>query len=45
VQGLALRLGTEFTLWRIAISLPIPVLAGLLGRFVFVRMYPKGEPS
>jgi len=38
-------LGTEFTLWRIVISLPIPVLAGALGRFVFVRMYPKGEPS
>ena len=38
-------LGTEFTLWRIAISLPIPVLAGALGRFVFVRMYPKGEPE
>jgi uncharacterized membrane protein YraQ (UPF0718 family) len=37
-------LGTEFTLWRIVISLPIPVLAGALGRFVFVRMYPKGEP-
>ena len=26
------------------ISLPIPVLAGALGRFVYVRMYPKGEP-
>ncbi len=38
-------LGTDFTLWRIAISLPIPVLAGWLGRVVFVRMYPKGEPS
>ena len=37
-------LGTEFTLWRIVISLPIPVLAGALGRFVFVRMYRKGEP-
>jgi hypothetical protein len=37
-------LGTDFTLWRIAISLPIPVLAGALGRFVYVRMYPKGEP-
>jgi len=36
-------LGTEFTLWRIVISLPIPVLAGALGRFVYVRMYPKGE--
>ena len=38
-------LGTDFTLWRIVISLPIPVLAGALGRFVYVRMYPKGEPS
>jgi uncharacterized membrane protein YraQ (UPF0718 family) len=38
-------LGTDFTLWRIVISLPIPVLSGALGRFVFVRMYPKGEPS
>ena len=37
-------LGTDFTLWRIMISLPIPVLAGALGRFVYVRMYPKGEP-
>jgi uncharacterized membrane protein YraQ (UPF0718 family) len=38
-------LGVDFTLWRIAISLPIPVLAGALGRFVFVRMYPKSaEP-
>jgi hypothetical protein len=25
------------------ISLPLPVLAGALGRFVYVRMYPKGE--
>jgi uncharacterized membrane protein YraQ (UPF0718 family) len=38
-------LGTEFTLWRIVISLPIPILAGALGRFVFVRIYPKGEPE
>jgi uncharacterized membrane protein YraQ (UPF0718 family) len=38
-------LGTEFTLWRIVISLPIPILAGALGRFVYVRMYPKGEPE
>jgi uncharacterized membrane protein YraQ (UPF0718 family) len=38
-------MGTDFTLWRIVISLPIPVLAGALGRFVFVRMYPEGaEP-
>jgi uncharacterized membrane protein YraQ (UPF0718 family) len=38
-------MGTEFTLWRIVISLPLPVLAGALGRFVYVRIYPKGEPS
>ena len=37
-------LGADFTLWRIVISLPMPVLAGALGRFVYVRMYPKGEP-
>ena len=35
-------MGTDFTLWRVAISLPLPVLAGALGRFVYVRMYPKG---
>ena len=34
-------MGTDFTLWRIVISLPMPVLAGALGRFVYVRMYPK----
>jgi uncharacterized membrane protein YraQ (UPF0718 family) len=37
-------LGTDFTIWRIVISLPLPVLAGALGRFVYVRMYPKGAP-
>jgi len=26
-------------------SLPIPVLAGALGRLVYVRLYPKGEPE
>jgi ABC-type Mn2+/Zn2+ transport system permease subunit len=36
-------MGTDFTLWRIVISLPLPVLAGALGRFVYVRIYPKGE--
>jgi uncharacterized membrane protein YraQ (UPF0718 family) len=35
-------MGTDFTLWRVIISLPVPVLAGALGRFVYVRMYPKG---
>jgi uncharacterized membrane protein YraQ (UPF0718 family) len=38
-------LGTDFTLWRIVISLPLPVLAGALGRFVYVRLYPKSEPE
>jgi uncharacterized membrane protein YraQ (UPF0718 family) len=37
-------MGADFTLWRIAISLPLPVLAGAFGRFVYVRMYPaKGD--
>ena len=36
-------LGTDFTLWRIALSVPIPILAGALGRIVYVRLYPKGE--
>lgn len=34
-------MGTDFTLWRILISLPLPVLAGALGRFVYVRIYPQ----
>ncbi|MEA2918431.1 MAG: hypothetical protein QOJ15_10512 [Bradyrhizobium sp.] len=38
-------MGTDFTLWRIVISLPLPVLAGALGRFVYVRMYPSDAPS
>jgi uncharacterized membrane protein YraQ (UPF0718 family) len=37
-------MGTDFTLWRILISLPLPVLAGAFGRLVYVRMYPKAEP-
>lgn len=36
-------LGTDFTLWRIALSLPIPILAGALGRIVYVRLYPKSK--
>src|SRR5207253_9555232 len=36
-------MGTDFTLWRIVISLPLPVLAGALGRFVYVRIYPKAR--
>jgi uncharacterized membrane protein YraQ (UPF0718 family) len=38
-------MGTDFVLWRILISLPVPILAGALGRFVYVRMYPKQGPS
>jgi uncharacterized membrane protein YraQ (UPF0718 family) len=37
-------MGTDFTVWRIVISLPLPVLAGALGRFVYVRIYPKDAP-
>jgi uncharacterized membrane protein YraQ (UPF0718 family) len=37
-------MGTDFTVWRIVISLPLPILAGALGRFVYVRMYPKDAP-
>jgi uncharacterized membrane protein YraQ (UPF0718 family) len=37
-------MGTDFTIWRIVISLPLPILAGALGRFVYVRIYPKGAP-
>jgi uncharacterized membrane protein YraQ (UPF0718 family) len=36
-------LGTEFTIWRMALSVPIPILAGALGRIVYVRLYPKGK--
>src|SRR5205085_8854648 len=36
-------LGTEFTIWRMLLSVPIPILAGALGRLVYVRLYPKGE--
>jgi hypothetical protein len=38
------RPGRARKLWRIVISLPLPVLAGALGRFVYVRMYPKDAP-
>src|SRR5437763_15962502 len=37
-------MGTDFTLWRIVISLPLPVLAGALGRFVYVLGGPKRAP-
>jgi uncharacterized membrane protein YraQ (UPF0718 family) len=37
-------MGTEFTVWRIVISLPLPILAGALGRFLYVRIYPKDVP-
>ena len=38
-------MGVDFTLWRIVISLPLPILAGALGRFVYVRMYPKKDDA
>jgi uncharacterized membrane protein YraQ (UPF0718 family) len=31
-------MGADFTLWRVVISLPMPILAGALGRFVYVRL-------
>ena len=31
-------MGADFTLWRIVISLPMPILAGALGRFIYVRV-------
>ena len=37
-------MGPDFTFWRIVISLPVPVLAGALGRFVYVRVNPKAVP-
>lgn len=36
-------MGPDFTFWRIVISLPLPVLAGALGRFVYVRIYPARD--
>ena len=36
-------LGADFTLWRIILSVPIPILAGALGRLVYLRIYPKGR--
>src|SRR5258708_32366448 len=42
--GATIAMVVSFTLWRIVISLPLPVLAGALGRFVYVRMYPKDAP-
>ena len=38
-------LGTDFTIWRIVLSLPIPILAGALGRVVYVRLYPKKDEA
>ena len=37
-------MGTDFTLWRIVISLPLPVLAGAFGRLVYIRIYRKSAP-
>jgi uncharacterized membrane protein YraQ (UPF0718 family) len=38
-------LGTDFTIWRIVLSLPIPILAGALGRVVYVHLYPKKDEA
>ena len=38
-------MGTDFTLWRIVVSLPLPVLAGALGRFIYVRMHPAKDDA
>jgi uncharacterized membrane protein YraQ (UPF0718 family) len=38
-------MGADFTLWRIVISLPLPILAGALGRFIYVRLHSRGAPS
>jgi uncharacterized membrane protein YraQ (UPF0718 family) len=37
-------MGTDFTLWRVLISLPTPILAGALGRFVYVRIHQRLPP-
>lgn len=31
-------MGPDFVMWRVLISLPIPILAGALGRFVYIRV-------
>lgn len=31
-------MGADFVMWRVLISLPMPILAGALGRFVYVRI-------
>ena len=36
-------LGTDFTIWRIVLSVPIPILAGALGRIVYGHIYPRRE--
>jgi uncharacterized membrane protein YraQ (UPF0718 family) len=37
-------MGTDFTLWRMLTSLPLPIIAGALGRFVYVRIQPRLWP-
>ena len=36
--------GGEFVIWRVIISIPLPVIAGLLTRYVAVRLV-RGEPG
>lgn len=37
-------MGTDFTLWRVVISLPMPILAGALGRFVYAHIHHRLPP-
>jgi uncharacterized membrane protein YraQ (UPF0718 family) len=37
-------MGADFTLWRIVISLPMPILAGALGRFVYAWIHHRLPP-
>ena len=36
-------MGTDFTMWRILICLPLPLIAGAFGRFVYVRMHAEKD--
>jgi uncharacterized membrane protein YraQ (UPF0718 family) len=34
-------MGTDFTAWRVLISLPLPIVAGAFGRFVYARLHHR----
>jgi uncharacterized membrane protein YraQ (UPF0718 family) len=36
-------MGADSTVWRIVVSLPLPLLAGALGRFLYWRVYPARD--